>query len=127
MGVLMNHSQKTKAGIKLTKILKTIMAEETEVYTDEDCCPVMITKAEKMIRTMVAIALGLSYMEIDDKGIETTKHHPPDRRMMEVIFDRTDGRAIPVPAEANRDLSVSERVDEQARRRINNAGDDREP
>ena len=112
------QTAKIKAGTLLSKWVKEIADEMTEAVVD----PVtgesrMATKAETIARIMWKGALG--FTEVD---IKTGKDmvHKPDKTFIGMIWDRVEGRAVPV-ADKDKDkkASLADRVGDQAKRRLN--------
>jgi len=123
-----SRSAQTRAGKLLTKFLRQIAHEETEFVVDADGQDKMATKAEALVRKMWDIALG--YVErVEDRatGEVTEITYKPDRKMMEIIFERLDGKVASHEDQQKHKLSVADRVSEQSRNRINelNAPDPR--
>jgi hypothetical protein len=115
-------AEKIKAGKLLTAQLKSILQEKTEVEMDEDGTPVIVTKAEKMARTMVKLALGYKEeveRKMDGKTVIDELVHGPNVGMIALVYDRVEGR-IPVAAMEEPDKrTLADRVSDQGKKRIN--------
>ena len=93
---------KRRAGVMLSTKLREILQEKTELIDspDGEC---LGTKAEALARLMVKLALG--YKEVDRKtGVEKTVG--PDRGMIQLVWDRVEGRA----AAANENLKKKRKL-----------------
>jgi hypothetical protein len=116
-------AEKIKAGKLLTAQLKTILQEKTEVEMDEDGAPIIVTKAEKMARTMVKMALGYKEeveRKMDGKTVIDELVHGPNAGLIALVYDRVEGR-IPVASVEEPDKrTLADRVSEQGKKRINN-------
>jgi hypothetical protein len=112
------QATKIKAGQMLSKFVKEIADETTELVKDpatgEDR---MATKAEALARLMWKGALG--YTEIDVKtGKEIIRK--PDKTFIGMIWDRVEGRVVPVvDKDKGQKASLADRVGDQAKRRLN--------
>ena len=103
-----------KTGRMLTQLLLSIGDEKGEVSIETGR---VITKHEKLARTMWSLALGKP--TTDGDGNEVVR--PPDKDMIKLIYERIEGR-IGNAAETDEKMSVADRVTEQARKRIANVG-----
>ena len=119
------RGKKTKAGQLLSHFLRQIAEERTELIKDsgEDR---IATKAEALARQMWKDALG--YKELEPvyrngelKGHKEVVHHP-NRAMMELVFNRIEGRAPLAIQEGDDKITVTERVSEEGKKRISKAG-----
>lgn len=113
------HGMRTKAGKLLSAYIRQIAEETTETVKDpvsgEDR---MATKAEKLARDVWRDALGWKEMEIKNgQAVETI--HFPSKIARAMLFDRIEGRAPLTIGEGDDKISVSERVSEQGKKRIN--------
>lgn len=120
------RGKKTRAGQLLSAFLRQIAEEPTELIKDggEDR---IATKAEALARQMWKDALG--YREIvpvidkDGKTIGSNEViHAPNRAMMELVFNRIEGRAPIAVQEGDEKITVTERVSEEGKKRIGKAG-----
>lgn len=117
-----DKAHRTRAGQLLSKWLREIAEEETEFIKDDNGEDRMVTKAEAVARLIWKKALGYSEKKINSKGIEVTENHPPDRAMMSMIFDRIEGRAPVSTDMGKKKRSVADKVSEQGKLRIKQAG-----
>jgi hypothetical protein len=118
--------EKKKATRLLTKWVGQIALEESEVQQDTPTdAPRMITKAEALSRLMWKMALGYTETVQDKVGgtlVENTIVHVPNAGMIALLYDRMEGR-VPLAAEPEHaGRTVSEKVTEQSRNRINASG-----
>lgn len=111
------HGIKTKAGKLLSQFLKEIAQEKTELVKDENNEDQMATKAEALARKIWNMALGWKEVEIE-KGIKSETFHAPDKAMMMLVFDRTEGR-VSTSVSGGKALSAAKRVTEQSKNRLN--------
>lgn len=116
------HGRKTRAGQLLSKWLRQIAEEETEVAVDTDGDNIMITKAEAIARLIWQRALGYVLESKNDDGTTHKEYFPPDRQLMSLIFDRIEGRAAMVTDSGPKKRSVADKVSEQGAKRIEQAG-----
>ena len=109
---------RSRAGIMLSTKLREIAQEETEFIKDPEGDR-MVTKAEALARLMWKMALGhTTKVETADKGtIETI--HAPDRGMMQLIWDRMEGRASPANENLQKKRKLPARVSEANKQRLN--------
>lgn len=114
-------NEKTKAGKLLTTKLKEILAEDTEVEM-VDGEPVIVTKAEKLARTMVKMALGYKEeveRKLDGKKVIDEVVHGPNAGMIALVYDRVEGRIPLASAEEPDKRTLADRVTEQGKARLN--------
>jgi hypothetical protein len=114
-------NEKTKASKQLTSKLKEILAEDTEVeMLNGD--PVIVTKAEKLARTMVRMALGYKEeveRKLDGNTVKDEIVHCPNAGMIALVYDRVEGRIPIAQVEDPGTRTLGERVSEQGQRRLN--------
>ena len=111
------HGLKTKARKLLSQYLKEIAQEKTELVKDENNEDQMATKAEALARKIWNMALGWSEVQIEGgKPVET--HHAPDKAMMMLVFDRTEGK-VSSSTDGSQKLTTAKRVTEQSKNRLN--------
>jgi hypothetical protein len=119
----MAKSLNMKAGRLLTKFIRQIAEECTEVIKDEDN-PLearMVSKAEAMARKMWDIALGYTETIVRVDGpIDIV--HPPDHKMMTILLDRLEGRAATATEDETLRPTAAQKVSEAAQKRIADAG-----
>lgn len=112
------HGIKSKAGKLLSQFLKEIAQEETEFVKDENNEDKMATKAEALARKIWRMALGWKEVETQDgKLVEVMSR--PDKAMMMLVFDRTEGRAPTSMSGSDQKLTTAARVSEQSKKRLN--------
>jgi hypothetical protein len=112
---------KTKAGQLLSKFLRQIAEEVTEL-DQKDGEDVLVSKAEKMARIMFKEALGYTEVEVNKNGGRKDIIHKPDKTMIGLIYERIEGRA-PLAQEGTGKQEIPDKVDEQAKKRIEVAGE----
>lgn len=117
-----DKAHRTKAGQLLSKWLRQIAEEETEFIKDDGGDDRMITKAEAIARLIWRKALGYSEKKINSKGVEVVENHPPDRTMINLLLDRIEGRAPMSTDMGKKKRSIADRVGEQGKSRIEQAG-----
>lgn len=106
---------KIRAGVVLSTKLREIAQEATE-FVEGPGGDVMVTKSEALARLMWKLALG--YTEIDIKaGIE--KVIGPDRGMIQLIWDRIEGRATPVNDNLHNKRKLPAKVSDANKDRLN--------
>ncbi len=115
-------SSQTKAGKLLSKFVRQIAEEATECLLGENDNDRMVTKAEALARIMWDTALGKDIKETDEHGVPVTIRRRPDKGMMALIWDRMEGKSPIAIAESDETLTVAERVTEQGKNRITQAG-----
>ncbi len=106
---------KRRAGIMLSTKLREILQEKTELVNgpDGEC---LGTKTEALARLMVKLALG--YKEVDIKtGLE--KIFGPDRGMIQLIWDRVEGRASPANENLKKKRKLPAKVSDANKERTN--------
>lgn len=114
------RAKRTKAGQLLSKFIKEIATEETEVKVEGD--PQMITKAEALVRIIWKNALGYTevIMEHDgDKLIERKHIVKPNPAYINLIYDRMEGKAGIVGEANKRPQTIADKVGEAGKARIN--------
>ena len=110
---------KIRAGVLLSTKLRTIAQEATE-HDDRPDGGGMITKSEALARLMWKMALGYTTkVHTKDKGtIETV--HAPDRGMIQLIWDRIEGRAAPVNDNLQKKRKLPKKVSDANKELLNN-------
>ena len=111
------HGLKTKAGKLLSQFLKEIAQEKTELVKDANNEDQMATKAEALARKIWKMALGWKEVEIEN-GNPVEYVYKPDKTMMMLVFDRTEGR-VSTSVSGGQKLSTAKRVTEQSKKRLN--------
>jgi hypothetical protein len=112
---------KTKAGQLLSRFLRQISEEVTEL-DQKDGEDVLVSKAEKLARIMFKEALGYKEIELGKNGGRKEIIHRPDKYMLALLFERIEGRA-PLAQDDGNKRDVPDRVDDQAKSRISAAGE----
>jgi len=106
---------KIRAGTLLSSYLRRIAQEETELVKAPDG-ERMGTKAEALARLMFKLALG--YREEDVKtGVE--KIVGPDRGMIQLIWDRIEGRAAMTNDNLRKRRKLPAKVSDANKQRLN--------
>jgi len=111
-------SPKQRAGTILSSLLRSISEETTELVTidGEDK---MVTKAEALVRLGFRHALGFTETRVNDDGTELNIVHMPDRVWGSMIWDRMEGRVAAVEPGKKEKRTVSDKVGEQNKKRLN--------
>ena len=113
-------SKKTKANQLLTGFLKQIAGEETErVFIDGE--DVIVSKAQYLARLIWKMAIGYREEIVDNEGVHTTIHKP-DKGMMNLLFDRIEGRAVPTSDVGDKKKDIADKISDQGMDRIAKAG-----
>lgn len=116
------HGLRTRAGKLLSSFIRQIAEEHTELVKDprtgEDR---MGSKAEALARLIWKKALGYTEQRVEGDKLTDIFHHP-DKYLMSLLFDRMEGRAPMTIGEGDEKISVAERVSEQGKKRIGEAG-----
>ena len=105
---------KIRAGTLLSTHLRKIAQEKTE-FIDGPDGDQMGSKAEALARLMWKMALG--YEETTDDGKITI--HFPDRGMVQLIWDRMEGRAAPVNENLIKKRALPKKVSDENKKRMN--------
>ena len=114
---------RTRAGKLLSSFIRQIAEEETELIKDAHGEDKLATKAEALARLIWKKALGYTEQKVDG-GKLIDIHHHADKSLMGLLFDRIEGRAPLTIGEGDEKITATERVSEQAKKRINEAVDD---
>jgi len=109
--------KKTKAGLLLSRYLRSIAEEETELVEDQ-----MVTKAEALSRILWKAALGGEEIRVDDQGNRTRVIMLPDLAVAKLLFERIEGKAAIVGEQEKNVNTVASKVSEQGKNRIAQAG-----
>lgn len=108
---------KIRAGVVLSTKLREIAQEETQFIKDPEGDR-MVTKAEALARLMWKMALGYKETEIKANGVVETIHGP-DRGMIQLIWDRIEGRATPVNDNLQNKRKLPDKVSDANKQRLN--------
>ena len=106
---------KIRAGQLLSSHLRKIAQEETEFVAGPDG-DVMVSKAEALARLMFKLALGW-----EEKDVKTnkTKIHNPSAGMIALIWDRIEGRSVPLASGDKQGRTLPKKVSEESKNRLN--------
>jgi hypothetical protein len=111
---------KVKAGQLLSRFLRQISEEITEL-DQKDGEDVLVSKAEKMARDMWKETLGYTEIKVGKNGERIEIIHPPDKSTRALLIERIEGKA-PMAQEGSGKQEISDRVDDEAKKRIAAAG-----
>ena len=118
---------KARVGRLLSEHLRRIAQEETEFIKGTSDADRMITKAEALARLMFKLALGWEE-EIENvkTGVMITKAHNPSAGMIALIWDRIEGRSVPLVGDGKQGRTLPKKVSEESKNRLNRmaTGDD---
>jgi hypothetical protein len=118
----MAASKKARAGLILSGILRDIAEEKTELGGSVDD-PKMVSKAEALARLIWKRGLGWTEQKLVNNEL-TDIEHQPDRVYVQLLLDRLEGRVAAVEVGGKEKRTISDRVGEQSKKRINKiAGD----
>ncbi|KKL21842.1 hypothetical protein LCGC14_2441390 [marine sediment metagenome] len=106
---------KARAGRLLSQHLRKIAQEETEFVEGPDG-DVMVSKAEALARLMFKLALG---WEEDDVKTGKKKVHNPSAGMIALIWDRIEGRSVPLVGDGKEGRTLPTKVSEESKNRLN--------
>jgi len=116
------HGKQTRAGKLLSYYLRHIAEEKTEIIKDPDTGEDrMATKAESLARKIWADALGHIETTVEN-GKRIERIIKPSRAAQSLIYDRLEGRSPLSVTEKDEKLTAAERVSEQGKKRISEAG-----
>lgn len=109
--------KKQRAGMILSSILRDIAEEKTEMVTidGEDR---MVTKAQALARMAFKHALGYTEQKVVEGNLVDIVHGP-DRVYVAMVWDRLEGRVAAVEPGKKEQRTISDRVGEQSKKRIN--------
>lgn len=89
-----------------------------QVHTvDDDGNP--ITREAALAQLLWNKALGYEEKIRDDNGTEKVKKHPPESWAMQYIWERREGKSVPMIAENEGGIRASDKVRALSRERIN--------
>ena len=108
---------KQRAGRLLSTFLRAIAQEKTTVVEDEDGVPKTVTKARALADQIWHRALG-TFVFIDPVT-QQIKQPPPDKAMIELIFDRCEGKVGTHEEEKKKDASVPDKVSQANKDKLN--------
>lgn len=105
------------ATVELTKIIKQIGNEFHKDTVDNGGN--RLTKIQTLGRLVWDKALGYTEVDVDS---DVVIHHNPDKAFIGMIWDRLEGKVVPAVSGSGKDkATLSERVKEQSKRRLNQA------
>lgn len=108
---------KIRAGTLLSSHLRRIAQEKTELTEGTALeSGTLITKAEQLARLMWKLALGY---EVQDVKTDKMIKHGPDRGMVQLIWDRMEGRATPTNGDLSKGRTAAKKVSEENKKRMN--------
>jgi hypothetical protein len=116
---------KIRAGKMLSKFLRQIAAEETELVETPEVGAKMATKAEALARLIFKMALGYTEVtteKMNGQDIERERQIKPDKAMIQLVWDRLEGKAESASEHTQHNLTLSQRVDEAGKNAITAAG-----
>ena len=119
----MAASKKARAGLLLSGFLRDIAEEKTELGGAIDD-PKMISKAEALARLIWKRGLGWIEEIKNDNNQMVEVTHQPDRVYVSMLLDRLEGRVAAVEPGKKEQRTVSDRVGEQSKKRINSMSKD---
>ena len=124
MAAKRKNPNSSSAGKLLSRFLRQISEEETEMVQGSEGEDRMATKAEAMARKMWRIALGWTEQVVPGDGAMPYEiEHAPDQKMMALLYDRIEGRATPATEDDANRPSAAMKVTEQSKSRIAQAGE----
>jgi hypothetical protein len=85
---------KIRAGMMLTKFLKQIGEEQTELVKNKDGEEILVSRMEALARLIWKCAIGYVEDVTHDDGSKTIHVCAPDRAAWHLIFDRIEGKKI---------------------------------
>ena len=109
--------EKSRAGRLLSTFLREIAQEKTEILSVEGNIPKKVTKARALAAQIWRRALG-TYTYVDP-ATDVVKQPPPDKQMIELIFDRCEGRVGTHDEEVKKDASVPDKVSQANKDKLN--------
>lgn len=116
-------SQNMKAGKLLSKFIRQIAEEETEFVKDGDGEDRMASKAEALAHIVWQRALGYKETKMPgDNGPPIEVVHAPDQKMIQLLWDRMEGRAPTAGEDVSQRPTIAQKVSEQGTKRIGAAG-----
>ena len=110
---------KVRAGQLLSSYLRRIAQEETEFVEGPDG-DIMVSKAEALARLMFKLALGWEE-EIENikTGAKIIKMHNPSAGIIALIWDRIEGRSVPLAGDDRQSRALPKKVSEESKNRLN--------
>jgi hypothetical protein len=118
-----DKGSKVAAGQILSKFLRTIAEEMTEFEKNKDGEEVIVSKAESLARKIWKAALGYTETTVETGGKRVNHIHTPDKVLMGLLYERLEGRAPLAGMGDSGKQTIPDRVDDQAKFRITQAGE----
>ena len=112
----LESGNKQRSGRLLSTFLRAIAQEKIKVIS-KDGMPREVTKARALAENMWNRALGV-YSYVDEKTGEV-KTPPPDKSMIDILFDRCEGRVGTHEEEVKKDASVPDKVSQANKEKLN--------
>lgn len=109
----MKVSEQAKVGRLLSQFIKQIAQEK--IYHEDEGQELLMTKAEALCRIIWRDAIGWTEITEDGKHIA----HKPDKNMIQLIYERMEGKAGTADEYKRKDTSISDKVSAVAKSRIN--------
>ena len=106
---------KARAGRLLSDYLRRIAQEQTEFVEGPDG-DIMVSKAEALARLMFKLALGWTE---DDVKTGKKKVHNPSAGMIALIWDRIEGRSVPLTGDDKQKRTLPNKVSDENLKRMN--------
>ena len=108
--------EKQRAGRLLSTFLRTIAQEKIKIVGGDEV-PKTVTKARALANQIWARALGTySYVDIKTGEVKTPA---PDKQMIELIFERCEGRVGTHEEEVKKDASVPGKISDARKQHLN--------
>ena len=112
----LESGNKQRAGRLLSTFLRAIAQEKIKII-GKDGMPREVTKARALAEQMWNRALG-THSYVDEKTGEI-KIPPPDKSMIDILFDRCEGRVGTHEEEVKKDASVPDKVSQANKDKLN--------
>lgn len=109
----MKISEQAKVGRLLSQFIKQIAQEK--IYYEGEGQELLITKAEALCRIIWRDAIG--WTEITGDGKHTI--HKPDKTMIQLIYERMEGKPGTADEHKRKDTNISDKISEIAKNRVN--------
>lgn len=109
----MKVSEQTKIGRLLSHFIKQIAQEK--IYQESEGQELLITKAEALCRIIWRDAIGWTETLAGGERIV----HKPDKNMIQLIYERIEGKVGTAEEHKRKDTSIPDKVSEVAKSRIN--------
>lgn len=116
----LEKGSKQRAGTLLSSFIRQILQEETtyvntDAKTDADIK--IVTNAEAVARTIIDRALG-KFTYYDDK-MEVWKTPAPDKSMLELIYDRVEGKVGTFEDEKKKQADIPDKISRVKKQHLN--------